>query len=75
MFIVELIAILITISALFVWNRAEGRNDSRHLQNQLDSIRDLTYAIREEGRIFRLQMMEESKDFHNRLCEIERSRR
>lgn len=63
------------ILPLFFWVRSESRADIRHMQAQLDSIRDLTYAIREEGRVFRMQWMEESKDFHNRLCSIEERRK
>ncbi len=45
---------------LFIWNRTESRNDIRHLDNKIDAIRELTYAIHMEP-----------KDFHSRLCAIE----
>lgn len=41
---------------LFAWNRVEGRNDIRHMDNKIDAIRELTHAIH-------LEM----KDFHHRL--------
>jgi hypothetical protein len=45
---------------LFLWVRAESRADIRHMDNKIDAIRELTYAIHAE-----------MKDFHNRLCKIE----
>ncbi len=42
---------------LWLWNRAESRNDFRHLEN---STKSLIEAIRED-----------MKDFHGRLCAIE----
>ncbi|NBV40339.1 hypothetical protein EBR77_00680 [bacterium] len=73
--ILELVVVLVTIAGLFIWNRTESRADARHMDAKIDAIRELTHSIREEGRIFRQQWMEESKDFHNRLCEIERNRK
>jgi len=49
---------------LFLWNRAESRADTRHMENQLQSIRELVYAIHAE-----------MKDFHNRLCIIEKEKK
>lgn len=62
--VISLIAVLATIAGLFVWNRAESRADSRHMDGKIDAIRELTYAIH-------LEM----KDFHNRLCAIEERRK
>jgi len=61
--ILELIVVLVTIAGLFIWNRAESRNDIRHLDAKIDAIRELTHAINLEV-----------KDFHNRLCAIEEKR-
>ncbi len=52
------------VITLFLWTRSESRNDIRHMDNKLDAIRELTYAIH-------LEM----KDFHNRLCAIEKERK
>lgn len=71
MLIIELITILITIAGLFIWNRTESRSDIRHMDNKMDSMRNLVDAIREETKAIHLEM----KDFHNRLCEIERNRK
>jgi hypothetical protein len=52
------------IIPLFLWSRSEARSDIRHMDNKLDAIRELTYAIHAE-----------MKDFHNRLCTIEKERK
>ena len=75
MLIIELITILVTIAGLFIWNRAESRSDIRHMDNKIDSMRNLVDAIREESKAFQTAIREEMKDFHNRLCEIERNRK
>ncbi len=48
------------IIPLFLWNRSESRADIRHMDAKLESTRELVRAI-----------YDESKDFHNRLCNIE----
>lgn len=55
---------LAIILPLWIWNRAESRFDDRHRENQINSIRELVYAIHLE-----------TKDFHSRLCEIEKNRK
>lgn len=45
---------------LFLWNRAESRQDMRHVDAKLESTRELVRAIHDE-----------SKSFHQRLCSIE----
>lgn len=52
------------IIPLFLWVRAESRNDTRHMDNKLDAYRLETKSMIEAIR-------EEIKDFHNRLCKIE----
>ena len=71
----QFIIFFVGVFGLFIWNRKESRADIRHMDTRLDAIRELTYAVREEGRVFRMEWMEESKDFHNRLCEIEKKRK
>ena len=68
--ILELIVVLVTIAGLFVWNRAEGRADARHMDVKLDSMRSLIDAIREQTQGIQMEM----KDFHARLLEIEKKR-
>jgi len=60
---------------MFFWNRAESRSDYRHMDNQMNAIRGLVDEIRKDGMRFREQWLAESKEFHNRLCEIERERK
>lgn len=51
------------IIPLFLWNRAESRADIRHMDSKLESTRELVKAI-----------YDETRDFHNRLLEIERKK-
>lgn len=53
----QVLVMLITMTGLFAWNRAEGRADNRHMDAKFTAL--LT-AIHEE-----------MKDFHGRLCAIE----
>lgn len=46
--------------ALFLWTRSESREDIRHMDAKLESTRELVRAIHDEV-----------KDFHGRLCAIE----
>jgi hypothetical protein len=61
---VQLILFFIGVFGLFIWNRAEGRADARHMQSMIQSNRDLIDAIRQD-----------IKDFHGRLCAIEEKRK
>lgn len=55
---------IVAFVGLFAWNRAEGRSDWRHMDSKLESTRELVRAIHDE-----------MKDFHQRLCKIEESRK
>lgn len=59
-----LIANASIIIPLFIWVRSEARADSRHTDAKLESTRELVRAIHDETR-----------DFHNRLCAIEKERK
>lgn len=63
------------IIPLFLWNRAEARADIRHMENKLESNRELTRVIHQESRAMIESIREEVKDFHNRLCKIEAERK
>ena len=52
------------IVPLFLWNRAESRNDNRNMDQKIETIRFETNTILEAIR-------QDIKDFHNRLCAIE----
>ena len=58
--LLTIITMFLSIVGLFIWNRTESRADIRHMDNKIDSIRELVHAIHSE-----------MKDFHNRLCAIE----
>lgn len=60
----QFILFFIGVFGLFIWNRTESRADIRHMDNKLDSMRNLIQAIHDE-----------MKDFHGRLCKIEESRK
>jgi len=53
-----------SMAGLFFWNRSESRSDIRHMDAKLEATRELVRAI-----------YDESKNFHNRLCEIERNKK
>lgn len=55
----------------FFWNRSESRADIRHMDAKLESNRELTRVIHEDMKAFQIALMQESKDFHGRLCGIE----
>jgi len=50
----------IGVFGLFIWNRTESRSDARSTDAKLEAIRSLMYEI-----------IQESKDFHGRLCSLE----
>jgi hypothetical protein len=54
----------IGVFGLFIWNRAEGRADNRHMDIKLEGQRNLMNAIHDE-----------MKDFHKRLVEIDKGRK
>ena len=62
------IANLAIVVPLFFWNRTESRNDIRHMQEMLNSNRELIREIHNE-------IHAEMKDFHARLCVIEERRK
>lgn len=58
----------------FFWNRSESRADIRHMDTKLESNRELVRTIHDDAKAFQMAMIQESKDFHNRLCKIEEAR-
>ncbi len=57
----QFIILVIAFVGLFTWNRSESRADNRHMDAKLESTRELVRAIHDEV-----------KDFHSRLCDIEK---
>ncbi len=60
---------------MFFWVRSESRQDIRHMDNKLDAIRELAHSIHKETQASLTGIREEMKDFHNRLVDIEKSRK
>ena len=54
--------------ALFLWSTRQSRTDFLHLDRKLEENR------KEVSQIIKA-IQEEMKDFHNRLCKIEESRK
>lgn len=52
------------VFGLFIWNRTESRADARHTDAKLEAIRALMFEV-----------IQESKDFHARLCMIDSNSR
>ena len=57
----QFIIFFVGVFGLFIWNRAEGRADSRHMDSKLEGQRNLMNAIHAE-----------IKDFHGRLLDVEK---
>lgn len=68
----QVLVMTITVAGLFLWTRSESKADYRHMETHTDTH---LQAIRAEIRDFNQKWMDETKDFHGRLCAIEESRR
>jgi hypothetical protein len=64
----QFIIMFLGMVGLFAWNRAEARNDARHMDNKIE-------ANRKETNTIILAIQQEIKDFHARLCSIEEKSR
>lgn len=60
----QLIVMGITVAGLFLWNHSEMHSNQREMTT-------IVNAIREDAKAFREKWVEETKDFHGRLCAIE----
>jgi hypothetical protein len=61
---VQFILMLITFVGLFIWNRTESRADYRHTDAKIEAIRQLIHEMHKDS-------MEERREFHSKLCELE----
>ena len=59
----QFVIFFLGVFGLFIWNRAEGRSDARHMDAKLEGQRNLMNAIHDE-----------IKDFHGRLIDMEKRR-
>ena len=72
---VQLVLFFIGVFGLFIWNRAEARQDARHMDTQLRAQREMMAEARRDSMEMTRQIQEEIKDFHGRLCAIEERNR
>ena len=72
---VQFIIFFMGVFGLFIWNRAEGRSDHRHMDSELKNNRNIIFEIHKETTAQITAIREEMKDFHFKLLEIERNRK
>lgn len=60
----QFLTLIVTLLGMFFWNRSESRQDIRHMDQKLESNRDLVKAIHDE-----------TKEFHTRLLMIEEKKK
>lgn len=74
----QILSLFIANFGLILWFRSESREDWSHIDNKTDQLDLLIRAevreFREEHKEFKERWLEETKDFHKRLCEIEAKR-
>lgn len=68
---VQFIIFFVGVFGLFIWNRTESRTDIRHMDAKLEGQRALLHEIWKESKDFHEKWLQETKDFHARLCTIE----
>lgn len=75
---IQFAIMFVTFIGLFIWNRTENRADMRHMDTKLESTRELVRAVHVESidaqKNFKEALLQESRDFHGRLCAIEERR-
>ncbi len=73
--VMDTIAIIMSIVAMFLWVRSEANTDRREHNKKHDDISEkmtnLVSAIKADV----MAIKDEIRDFHDRLCEIERNRK
>lgn len=68
----QILTIIIANFGLFLWLRTESRSDYRHMEARTDAILN---AIKDDMKDFHYKYMEETKNFHGRLCSLEERRK
>lgn len=68
---IQFVIFVLAVIGLFIWNRAEGRADNRHMDAKLDAQKNLIFEIHKENHALIQAIREDIKDFHGRLCAIE----
>lgn len=64
---IQLMSLFLANTGLLLWFRAESRNDWRHMDSQVQAIRD-------EMKDFHTRLALQDQEFKNRLCAIEEAR-
>lgn len=60
----QVLTIVMSNFALFLWARSEGRSDMREMRGEMNTFKG-------EIRSWKEEINKEMKDFHGRLCAIE----
>lgn len=68
---IQFIIFFLGVFGLFIWNRTESRADIRHMDEKLESNRNLSIQIHKENKDVLDAIRQDIKDFHGRLCAIE----
>lgn len=61
----------ISIVGMFFWSRSESLNDIKHMDQKLETQRNMILEVHKENNALIKAIHEEIKDFHGRLCTIE----
>jgi len=64
---IQIISLFVANAGLIIWFRAESRSDWRHMDNQVQ-------AIREEIKDFHTQLALQDMEFKNRLYNLEEAK-
>jgi len=64
---IQIFSLFLANAGLIIWFRSESRSDWRHMDNQVQAIKD-------EMKDFHTKLALQDQEFKTRLCEIERTR-
>ena len=64
----QFLILIVTLGALFLWNRSEANSDRRDMMALIKSMENETKSFNEVIR-------QDIKDFHGRLCSLEERRK
>lgn len=82
---IQLIVLIATLGALFLWNRSESRSDYRETNALIAAIQqdmkdfhqkmaDLRKEYQDEMKELRKDFYQEARDFHGRLTIVEKNK-
>ncbi len=76
---IQVLSLFLANAGLIIWFRAESRSDWRHMDMKLETFKEEMRTdmkqFRDDMKQFRELWMQESKEFHQRLCDIEAKRK